>query len=162
MHVAHLGRGDFVGDLTLAGAAATETAVVVEEVLALVAPVSELRELAARDPSIHQLLAAVVFERLRTWEDRLEVLLMRKVEARIAWFLLYALDRWGSEREGGSVVTATFRHHEIARMIGTGREWVTMTLIRLRDEKVLGAMGRRIVVRDADALRTLAAGGPPL
>jgi CRP-like cAMP-binding protein len=159
VHLAHLGRGDFVGDLTLSGAAAGESAVVVEEARGLSVSVEDLREFAAREHGLYLALGAAMMERSRALEDRLEALLLRRVEARLAWLLLYAIERWGEEEAGGRVVIGTaIRHHEIASMIGTGREWVTMTLMRLRKRGILDASGRRVVVLDIEALRSLAAG----
>jgi hypothetical protein len=56
----------------------------------------------------------------------------------------------------GTRIDTTLRHHEIGRMVGAGREWVTMTLIALRERQILAAEGRRIVVRDREALRRVA------
>jgi len=158
MHVAHLGRGDLVGDLTLDQGRACDTAIVVEDATVLALPVLDVLELAARDSGVYQVLGAALVERSRMLEDRLESLLLHKVEARLAAFLLYSMDRWGSSGPDGVVLGTSLRHHEIANMIGTGREWVTMTLTKLRRRKILGAVGRRVLVRSVDQLRALAAG----
>jgi CRP-like cAMP-binding protein len=159
VHLAHLGRGDVAGDITLSSAVCHESAVVLEEVRGLTAAIEDVRELAARESGIYLALGAALIDRSRTLEDRLEGLLLRRVEARLAWLLLYFVERWGADEPGGGVmITSTIRHHEIASMIGTGREWVTMTLIRLRDRGILGTAGRRVIVRDIGALRDLAAG----
>jgi CRP-like cAMP-binding protein len=159
VHLAHLGRGDMAGDITLSGMA-TESALVLEEARGLAASIDDVRELAAREPAIYVALGGAVIERSRSLENRLEGLLLRRVEARLAWLLLYFMERWGVEDAAGTLITSTIRHHEIASMIGTGREWVTMTLIRLRDRGIVGAAGRRVVIRDVAALRDLAAGKP--
>ena len=160
VHLAHLGRGDMAGDMTLSAAVSRDSAVVLEEARGLTASIEDVRELAARESGIYVALGAAVLERSRTLEDRLEGLLLRRVEARLAWLLLYFVDRWGAEEPSGVLITSSIRHHEIASMIGTGREWVTMTLMRLRSRGILGAAGRRVVVRDLAALRDLAAGKP--
>jgi len=158
VHLAHLGRGDVAGDLSLSGGLAAESAVVVEEARGLTVPVNDLRELAVREPAIYVALGGALIERSRALEERLEGLLLRRVEARLAWLLLYLMDRWGIPQERGIMIATAIRHHEIAQMIGTGREWVTMTLMRLRKLRVLGNLGRRVVVLEVTALRDLAAG----
>jgi CRP-like cAMP-binding protein len=158
LHLAHCGPGDVVGDVTLAGEAMAESAVVTDTVTALALDAHELRELAARDPAIAHVLARAVRDRTRSAEARLETLMTRNVEARLAVFLLHALERWGTACAEGTRIDTTLRHHEIGRMVGAGREWVTMTLIDLRSRRILAGEGRRIVVCDVEALRRLAAG----
>jgi CRP/FNR family cyclic AMP-dependent transcriptional regulator len=158
IHLVHLGRGDFLGDLTLGSRLSPESAVIIEEATLLELPTRDVRELALRDAGVIQVLGAAILERSRTLEDRLESLLLRKVEARLAGFLLHSIERWGANVPEGVVVGTSFRHHEIASMIGTGREWVTMTLMKMRRKRILGAVGRRVLVRSVDELRALAAG----
>jgi CRP-like cAMP-binding protein len=157
LHVAHLGHGDFLGDLALTGQPARETAITPEETLALAFETAELRELAAREPGVIQALAMAMTEQRRNAEERLLGLMRCNVETRLARFLLFAAERWGSDSAEGVVIGTALRHHEIAAMIGAGREWVTMTLVSLRRRRMLAALGRRIVLRNADAIRALAA-----
>jgi CRP-like cAMP-binding protein len=158
--LAHLGRGDLVGDLRLdASSPATETAIVIDEMAGVTARVSDVRELATRDPGVYDVLCTGLVQRCSMAEARLEGLLVRRVDARLASFLLHAKDRWGETAGDGTTLLATaLRHHEIAAMIGTGREWVTTTLTQMKRRRILGANGRMIVIRDVDALERLAAG----
>lgn len=157
MHIAHLGQGDFLGDLALTGQAARETAITPEHTTALAFETAELRELAAREPGVIHALASAMTEQRRNSEDRLLGLMRCNVETRLARFLLHAAERWGTASPDGIVIDTALRHHEIAAMIGAGREWVTMTLVGLRRRRMLAAMGRRIVLRNADGIRALAA-----
>jgi len=154
----HFGKGDFVGPVDLADPPlpATSMAKVVEDVQALALAVGELRELAARDAAVREAIRSVAVERVCLAEQRLEALLLNDVESRLAAFLLYMTDRWGVPSPEGIVLATAIKHHEIARMLGTGREWVTVTILKLRRRRVLGALGRRLVVRNVEMLRTLA------
>jgi CRP-like cAMP-binding protein len=157
VHLFHCGAGHVVGPLDLhRPSPATESAYVVEESLALRIRLDELRELALRDGAVTRAMTAIVGERLRFAEQRLESLLLHDVETRIAAFLLFMVDHWGAPSPDGVTITTSLRHHEIASMVGTGREWVTVTLVGLRRRRIIGASGRRFMVRNVDALRAIA------
>src|SRR5262249_50161008 len=100
----HFGRGDLLGDLALTDASPTETSIATEIGSVLLFETAEIRELAARDPGVICALAAAIGERTRLAEERLEGLMRRSVETRIARFLLFAAERWGVQGDDGVVI----------------------------------------------------------
>ncbi len=95
---------------------------------------------------------SLLLARQRETEDRIESLLFRNVEGRLAEFLLKAADRWGVPTPKGTLISAPITHLEIAQSIGSTRETVTLTLGALRREGLLDVAGRRLIVRDREAL----------
>jgi CRP-like cAMP-binding protein len=79
-------------------------------------------------------------------------MLFRNVEGRLAEFLLKAADRWGVPTPKGVLISAPITHLEIAQSIGSTRETVTLTLGALRREGLLDVAGRRLIVKDREAL----------
>ena len=71
----------------------------------------------------------------------------------LAEFLLKAMTRWGIPDPRGVLIAAPFTHQEMASMIGSTRETVTLTLGDLRRRGILDVDRRRIVVLDREALR---------
>lgn len=153
LSLGHRGPGDVVGETALDGApAATESVTVLDELVALSLPMEALRERLAADAKLCAAVTAIVVAQHRDLERRLMGLLMYSVEARLASFLLEARRRWGSAHAEGEVVSAPFTHAEIATLIGSTRETVTLMLGKLKREGVLGFDRRRIVIRDRGAL----------
>jgi CRP/FNR family transcriptional regulator, cyclic AMP receptor protein len=134
------------------GVGAAETAVAVDEVQALVLPAAALRKLLAGSGPVRMAMAAALVERYRAAQDRLESLLLHGVEARLMSFLLDASRRWPAPHPRGELVCASFTHADIAMLIGSTRETVTLLLGGLRRAGLIDFDRRRIVVCDRAAL----------
>jgi CRP/FNR family transcriptional regulator, cyclic AMP receptor protein len=147
------GPGDVLGEVVFGDLPEhLEAAIAMEpvEVARLSAPFA--RELFAADPGMHPPLLALLVARHRESEDRIESLLFRTVEGRVAEFLVHAADRWGVPTPGGTLISAPITHLEIAQSIGSTRETVTLTLGALRRQGLLDVAGRRLIVKDRGAL----------
>jgi CRP-like cAMP-binding protein len=148
----HRGPGDSVGETGLVAGSASETAVVADAVDGLVVPLASLRKLMLQDGALRLAAIALLVGRCRASEDRLEALLLRSVEGRLASFLLAALARWGQPHADGAVIAVPFTHADAALVIGSTRETVTVALSRMRRAGLIAFDRRRVVVRDRPAL----------
>ncbi len=154
LSLGYRGTGNLVGEAAIGGAAVyRETAVATEDVEALMVPVATVRALIAADHAFGCSLLSVLVDRHTDAEDRLASLLFRNVEARLAEFLVKAAARWGIPEPRGVLIAASFTHQEMASMIGSTRETVTLTLGDLRRKGVIEIDRRRIVVLDREALK---------
>src|SRR5262249_31781136 len=115
-------------------------------------PVHVVGAALAEDAGMGPAALSLLLARQRETEDRIESLLFRNVEGRLVEFLLKAADRWGVPTPRGTLISAPLTHLEVAQAIGSTRETVTLTLGALRREELLDVAGRRIVVRDREAL----------
>jgi CRP-like cAMP-binding protein len=179
LSLGHRGPGQMVGETAVGGAAlATESATVVDELSALSIPIGPLRAHLATDVPLRTALAAALVHQHRSAEGRLLGLLLHGVETRLGAFLLEAVDRWGQPHAvgtsdpqpaapatieappalSGQVITAPFTHAEIAHLIGSTRETVTLVLGKLKREGIIGFDRRRIIVLDRAQLEQRAAG----
>jgi CRP-like cAMP-binding protein len=170
-----------VGEAALAGAPlATESATVVDDAVALSIPIGAIRARLADDAPLRRALTAAILEEQRAAEQRLCGLLLHGVEARLAAFLLEAAGRWGRvvtmgtspaepaadhdgaasgpEPRGPEVITAPFTHAEIAHLIGSTRETVTLVLGKLKREGLLAFDHRHVVLLDHARLERRSAG----
>ncbi|WP_437673236.1 Crp/Fnr family transcriptional regulator [Sorangium sp. So ce131] len=151
--LSYRGTGDVLGESCLGGVELrTERAVAMDEAEVIRLPVAVLRELCAQHPALGGAVFALLVARQRETEDRIESMLFRNVGGRLAEFLLHAADRWGVPTPRGVLISAPITHAEIAQVIGSTRETVTLTLGALRKEGVLDAAGRRLIVKDREAL----------
>ncbi|MEJ7735640.1 MAG: Crp/Fnr family transcriptional regulator [Polyangiaceae bacterium] len=103
-------------------------------------------------------MAAALVDRYRAAQDRLESLLLHGVEARLMTFLLGAVRRWGAPHARGELVSASFTHSDIALLIGSTRETVTLLLGRMRRAGLIEVDRRRIVVSDRAAIEQRVSG----
>jgi CRP-like cAMP-binding protein len=145
----HRGPGHLVGETALAGAEAlTESASVLDDAEALAVPVVPLRAALDGDAPLRHAVAAAILRQFRETEQRLMGLLLHGVEVRLAAFLVDAGERWGRTHPDGELVSAPFTHAEIAQLIGSTRETVTLVLGRLRRDGLIAFDHRRVVIRD--------------
>ena len=149
----HRGPGEMVGETALDGSpAAGESASVIDEVEALSLPVTALVQRLAVDAPLRAVVSAAIVRQHRVLERRIEDLLLHGVEARLEAFLLDAARRWGQLHAEGDVIATAFTHAEIAGLIGSTRETVTLILGKLKRDGLLAFDRRRIVIRDRAGL----------
>jgi CRP/FNR family cyclic AMP-dependent transcriptional regulator len=147
------GATDLVGESCLVGAETyTESVIAMGDCDVVRIPMAAATASFKSDPAIALALAALVLERVGEAEDRLTSLLFRPVEGRVVEFLLQAMNRWGVVEPRGTMIAAPITHAEIAHVIGSTRETVTVTLGDLRRDGLLATAGRRLIVVDRDAL----------
>lgn len=155
----HRGPGQLVGESVIAGAlggnetpGASESALVVDRAEALALPMSSVRKLLLADLSFRALMATVLLEHQREAERRLASLLLLGVEARLLGFLLDAARRWGEAHARGLLISAAFTHADIALLIGSTRETVTLLLGKLKRAGLVDFERRRVLLRDRSAI----------
>ncbi len=130
----------------------SESAVAMEEVEVVRVPISTVASLVSSDAAFASGVMALLIARQRETEERIESMLFRNVEGRLAEFLLKAAERWGVPTPKGTLISAPITHLEIAQAIGSTRETVTLTLGALRRDGLLDVAGRRLIVKDREAL----------
>jgi CRP/FNR family cyclic AMP-dependent transcriptional regulator len=147
------GVGEVAGESSLVGTEQyTENVVAMDECEVVRIPTITMSSVLRSDAGVTQALVNVVLQRQAEVEDRLTSLLFRPVEGRVVEFLLQAAARWGVPDTRGTLISAPITHLEIAKVIGSTRETVTVTLGILRRDGLLVAAGRRLIVVDRDAL----------
>jgi len=152
--VAYRGPGEVIGEIAITDRLAHEdTASATEPVEIVQVPVRQVHHLLARDPDLAKRLLQLMVERRLDTERRIESLLSRTVESRVAEFLFDAAQRHGIPDSRGLLIGVKYTHQEIADYVGSTRETVTLTLGELRRKNLLLFDHRRIVVRDLDALQ---------
>lgn len=151
--LSYRGTGDVLGESCLGGLETrTERAIAMDEAEVVRVPLALIRELCAQHPGFGGAVFALLVARQRETEDRIESMLFKNVGGRLAEFLLHAAERWGVPTPRGMLISAPITHAEIAQVIGSTRETVTLTLGALRKEGVLDVAGRRLIVKDREAL----------
>lgn len=114
-----------------------------------------LEALVRREPA----LALAMLGSISTWTRRLaaklELLTQRRVEERVAIYLLARAGR--GEVASGTAIPLPEARHLIAAQCGTGPEVLSRTLRRLEDDGILTAAPDSVTLHRPDHLRALAA-----
>lgn len=113
-----------------------------------------LLDLVRKDPELGLALAASVSRWTRTLASQLELLTQRRVEERLA---IYLLSRTGGrDLRPGDVIPLAEPRHLIAAQCGTAPEVLSRTFRRLEDGGVLTGRPDEVVIEDPGRLQALA------
>jgi len=88
-------------------------------------------------------------------ENKLETLVFRDVTSKLAELLLELADEYGVEDARGTLVALKITHQELANLIGSTRETVSLTLSQFKRKNLICSEGRRVIISDAESLRAL-------
>lgn len=90
--------------------------------------------------------------RLREAHQEIEDLALRDVPGRLASLLLRLAEGYGEEHDRGMRLSFRLTHQDLARMIGSTRETVTMTMNRFRDDSLISVDRRVLIILDGERL----------
>jgi len=149
--------GQTFAEATLAGAAVyPATAVALEPCELWFWPRERLLALLAAQPDLALALLGSLSAWTRRILTRLELLTQRRVEERLA---LYLLARNGARPAvPGVTVDLDIPKHLLAGLLGTGPEVLSRTFRRLEESGILGIRGRTITLLDPSRLEDLSHG----
>lgn len=145
--VAVLGPGDMFGEETMFDRVARTThAVVVEDALLCTARAEDLFALLSNDPALALNVARVLTERLDDARSTMEDLAYARVADRIEHLYRKLALEHGVPVSGGTRVDMRLTHADIASLVGSTRETVSVEIAKLVDAGTLRLDGKAIVV----------------
>ena len=100
-------------------------------------------------------LTRILAARRRELENKLETLVFRDVTSKLAELLLKLAEEYGVEDSRGTMVALKITHQELANLIGSTRETVSLTLSQFKRKKLICTEGRKVIISDAESLRAL-------
>lgn len=145
--------GELFGELVLFGQTRREEfAEAMESSVVVLIPGEEIRRLMEVRPSLTIKLSRLMGLR-RLWiERRLRSLLFRSNRDRLISLLLELAVKYGAPRSTGLWLSIRLSHQEMASMIGSTRESVTLLLGELQYERLLEVRRRQIFLTDLKRL----------
>lgn len=153
LHLVHPGQ-TFAEAALFAGETYPASAEVVEPARVWWLPRAALIELMRHSPELALAMLASVSMWTRKLASKLELLTQRRVEERVA---LYLLGRAGTgSLEPGATIELADPRNLIAAQCGTGPEVLSRTFRRLEDDGILAAAPHHVTVLDPARLRALA------
>ena len=145
--------GEVFGELALVDptirqeyAEATENAQIV------LIPREEVQRCMRNQPDLTLGITKLIGTRRRRVERRLRNLLFHSNRERLIYLLLELIEQYGQRVEGGIELGIKLSHQEMANIIGSTRETVTVVLGELQKEGMIRIARRRVKILDVDNL----------
>lgn len=152
----YLDHGELFGELCLVdGGPREDMAETMESVLVSEIPRLAFLELLESSPEVGARMTMLLCQRRRELERKVEDLVFKDVSAKLAELLLDLGRQHGVEHPGGTLLGVKITHQEMANLIGSTRETVSLTLSQFKRNKLTMSEGRRIILVDQQGLRAL-------
>lgn len=100
--------------------------------------------------------ARTLISRRRDLENKVEQLIFKDVGSKLAELLLRLGVEHGVENKRGIILGLKITHQEMANLIGSTRETVSLTLSQFKRKGLIETEGRKVILADREGLRTLA------
>ncbi len=100
-------------------------------------------------------LTKLIGLRMKQIENRIEDLVFRDAPARLAHLLLNLANTFGAEGPEGRAIKTKVTHQELANLIGTTRETVSLTLGQFRQAGLIAMEKRQITILNEKSLTQL-------
>jgi CRP-like cAMP-binding protein len=127
-------------------------AVAYESCTLLRIPSDQFRIGMAAEPLLHEYTFQLIGERLEHAEQRLADFSLNAIPARLDRLLADFSDRYGVRESTGVLIDIPLPHREIASIVGSTRESVTVRLNAMRREGTIEFVNRRILVKRPEGL----------
>jgi CRP/FNR family transcriptional regulator, cyclic AMP receptor protein len=116
---------------------------------------ADFEKLLQHHPSLGYQLTRLLAMRRRDLENKLETLVFRDVTSKLAELLLSLADEYGVDDSRGTLVALKITHQELANLIGSTRETVSLTLSQFKKKKLICTEGRKVIISDPESLKAL-------
>ena len=157
--------GEIFGELSIIeeGARRDEYAEAVEITKVVLIPAGELHRLVEKYPRISLGVTKLIGLRRKRIERRLKYLLFHSNRERLVHLLLELAEKYGNATQRGVELSIKLSHQDLANIIGSTRETVTVILGELQAQKYIKMGRRRITLTDPSRLaHTIDAATPHL
>lgn len=151
--LAFIEPGELFGELALLeGNQREEYAEALEKSTIVLLPNQAIQELLANNPEVALGVTKLYGLRRQRIERRLKYLLFRSNRDRLIHLLLELAERYGRRTPDGVELRIKLSHQELASVIGSTRETVTVVLGELQGEGMLRLGRRKLVLTDLPKL----------
>jgi CRP/FNR family transcriptional regulator, cyclic AMP receptor protein len=154
--LAYRTTGDFFGESALLEGGPREEMVEAMDITTTVqVERGALEKLLASNAGVtYQFLRAMI-NRRRELETKVEQLVFKDVGSKLAELLLRLGSEHGLEHKRGLVLGLKITHQEMANLIGSTRETVSLTLSLFKRKGLIQSEGRKLILMDREALRSM-------
>jgi len=151
--LAFIEPGELFGELAIFSEGEREEyAEAVEKSTILLIPGEEIQRLMEQHPNISLGITKLIGLRRRRIERRLKYLLFRSNRERLIHLLLELTEQYGRTVAEGTWISIQLSHQDLANIIGSTRETVSLLLGEFQKEGILSIGRRKITLHDVTAL----------
>ncbi len=118
-------------------------------------PGDDFRKVMESSPELAIGITKLIGFRRARIERRLRGLLFRSNRERLCQLLVELAEQYGRQKEGGVELTISLSHQELASVIGSTRESVTMLLGELQLEGLISVARKRVLIRHLKRLAAI-------
>jgi CRP/FNR family transcriptional regulator, cyclic AMP receptor protein len=115
-------------------------------------PGPELRRLALGSAAIAVALLDALAFKARCYSAMAQMLGTRSATERLEHLLVFLASVYGLKEPNGTVIAASFTHADLASLIGSTRQWVTVQFARLQERGIVRYNRGLLVIRDPASL----------
>ena len=116
----------------------------------------ELRRLVNQVPRLAVSLLEASVHKGKCFSALIQMLGTRSAAQRLAQLLVLMGELDGRKQPDGIVISRTLTQEDLAKLVGTTRQWVSSTLERFREDGIVQVTATRILIRDDARLRVMA------
>ena len=139
----------------LDGGPRTEMAEAVENAMLTQIERGDFERLLGAHAHLGASMTKLMVARRRELETKVEALVFRDVTSKLAELLIKLAGEYGVDDARGTMVALKITHQELANLIGSTRETVSLTLSTFKRKKYICTEGRKVIISDAEGLRAL-------
>lgn len=154
--MAFIEPGEIFGELAVLNSSDHEEraeAAVASTVIML--PGDDFRKVMESSPELAIGITKLIGFRRARIERRLRGLLFRSNRERLCQLLVELADQYGRQKAEGVELTIALSHQDLASVIGSTRESVTMLLGELQLERLIKVSRKRVLIRDLKCLSAI-------
>lgn len=155
--LAYRAPGDIFGETCLIdGGPREEMAEAMENALVTEIERGEFERLLQAHAMLGYRLSKILAARRREIENKIENLVFKDVNSKLAELLMRLANEYGVDDSRGTLVALKITHQEMANLIGSTRETVSLTLAQFKKKGLIATDGRKVIIADREGLRALA------
>ena len=160
--LAFIEPGELFGELALLDPGPRdEYAEAVERSVVVRIPTDLMQQFVEHHPQVSLGITKLIGLRRKRIEQRLKNLLFYSNRERMTHLLLEMAEQYGEQGEEGVRLRIQLSHQDLANIIGSTRETVTVVLGELQDDGLIAIGRRKILIRDVAALARSVHKRPP-
>ncbi|MCC6750709.1 MAG: Crp/Fnr family transcriptional regulator [Deltaproteobacteria bacterium] len=154
--LSYRGPGEIFGELCIVdGGPRQEMAEAMENALVTQMERPRFEEVVKTHSAVGYALSKILCQRRLELEAKMEDLVFKDVNAKLAELLLNLCEDYGVDDARGTMVAVKITHQEMANLIGSTRETVSLTLSHFKKKKLISSDGRKVIITDREGLRAL-------
>jgi CRP-like cAMP-binding protein len=155
--LAYRSPGEVFGEACLIdGSPREEMAEAMENALVTEIDRGQFEKLLSTHASLGYRMTKILAQRRREMETKIENLVFKDVNSKLAELLLRLGSEYGVDDSRGTLVALKITHQEMANLIGSTRETVSLTLAQFKRKGLIQTEGRKVIISDREGLRALA------